>query len=77
MNDDMQYMDHFQIIAEYYARSRIDAIIANGTSIYDLELTFEEVHKYITTFRETDAHSSKVDFTQFRGDFLSTYGVHL
>jgi hypothetical protein len=77
INDDMKYMDHFQIISEYYARSRIDTIIADGTSICDLELTLGEVHAYITTFWETDARGSEVDFTEFRKDFLSTYGVHL
>jgi hypothetical protein len=77
INDDMKYMDHFQIISEYYARLRIDAIMASDTSFYEPELTLEEVHNYITTFWETDARGSEVDFTEFRKDFLSTYGPHL
>lgn len=77
INDDMKYMDHFQIISEYYARLRIDGIIANGTSFYEPELTFKDVHTYITTFREKDPRSSEVDFTEFHRDFLSTYGLHL
>jgi hypothetical protein len=77
INDDMKYMDHFQIISEYYARLRIDAIIADGISFYEPELTFNDVHTYITTFLETDPRSSEVDFTEFQNDFLSTYRDHL
>ena len=77
INDDMQYIQHFQVISEYYARSRIDAIIADGTAICDLELTLCEVHNYITTLWETDERGSRIDFTEFRKDFSSTYGVHL
>ena len=77
MNDDMQYMKHFQCIAEYYARSRIDAIIADGTAICDLELTLGEVHNYITTLWKTDERGSRIDFTKFLNHFSSTYGVPL
>jgi hypothetical protein len=77
MNDDMKYMNHFQVIAEYYARSRIDAIIIEGTSIDDLELTLGDVQTYIIQFREHDPRSSRVDFTTFPSDFLSHYGFYL
>lgn len=73
----MKYIKHFEIIAEYFARARIDTSIADDTltSIYCLELTLNDVYKYITEFIEIDCNNKKADFTEFRKDFLAYYGL--
>lgn len=62
-----------KIIAEYYARSRIDAIIKSGASIDNLTLTLEDVEKYLDEFQQTDDCANPIIFKSFSRYFRMQY----